>query len=55
MDDVERIVAERAALREHIIHGLHMQGWSRIDAENEADDRLDTLSKGEAQCPTRMR
>jgi hypothetical protein len=27
-------------LREQIIHGLRMQGWSRIDAENEADERL---------------
>ena len=31
------------ALRESIIHGLRNQGWSRIDAENEADDRIEAL------------
>ena len=30
-----------AELRESIIHGLRMQGWSRIEAENEADERID--------------
>jgi hypothetical protein len=27
-------------LREQIIHGLRMRGWSRIEAENEADNRI---------------
>lgn len=27
-------------LREQIIHGLRSKGWSRIEAENEADERL---------------
>jgi hypothetical protein len=27
-------------LRESIIHGLRMRGWSKIDAENEADYRI---------------
>lgn len=31
------------ALRESIIHGPRNQGWSRIDAENEADDRIEAL------------
>jgi hypothetical protein len=33
-------VTDRKELREQIIHGLRMQGWSRIEAENEADERL---------------
>jgi hypothetical protein len=28
-------------LRESIVHGLRMRGWSRIEAENEADDRIE--------------
>lgn len=32
-----------AALRESMIHGLRSQGWSRIDAETEADDRIETI------------
>lgn len=27
--------------RAKIIHGLRSQGWSRIEAENEADDRIE--------------
>lgn len=30
-------------LREQIIHDLRMQGWSRIDAETEAEDRIERL------------
>lgn len=29
--------------REAVIHGLRSGGWSRIEAENEADDRIDRL------------
>lgn len=27
------------SMREQIIHSLRMRGWSRIEAENEADER----------------
>jgi len=27
-------------LRDSIIHGLRMAGWSRIEAEQEADNRI---------------
>lgn len=30
-------------MREQIIHGLRSRGWSRIDAETEADDRVERL------------
>jgi len=52
-DLIARIEAAQpghVTLRESIIHGLRMKGWSRIDAENEAEDRSDrtrlTQSKG---------
>ena len=31
------------ALRESIIHQLRSRGWSRIDAENEADEKAERL------------
>lgn len=31
------------ALRDAIIDGLRRQGWSRIDAENEADHRIELM------------
>lgn len=34
---------EEAAIRESIIHGLRSQNWSRIEAENEADARIENL------------
>ena len=35
-------LAERERqLRESIIHGLRMQGWSRMDAEDEALTRIE--------------
>lgn len=37
--------AREATLRESIKHGLRSRGWSRIDAENEADDRIERLRK----------
>jgi len=34
------------------VHGLRMAGWSRIDAENEADDRIERLrDKSRARRP----
>lgn len=30
--------------RERLIHDLRMRGWSRIEAENEADDRAERNS-----------
>ena len=32
---------ERLITRRNIIHSLRSQGWSRIDAENRADDCTD--------------
>lgn len=32
---------DHQALRESIVHGLRSQGWGRIEAENEADDRIE--------------
>lgn len=32
---------KRSELRESIIHGLRSRGWSRIDAEDEADVRIE--------------
>jgi hypothetical protein len=37
----EREEATVRALRDGIIHSLRMRGWSRIEAENEADDRIE--------------
>lgn len=34
---------KEATLRDSIIHGLRMKGWSRIEAENEAFDRIERL------------
>lgn len=34
-------------LRASIIHGLRSQGWSRIDAETEADDRIERYRQAE--------
>lgn len=36
------------ALRASIIHGLRSQGWSRIEAENEAEDRIERLRESRA-------
>ncbi len=36
------IAANEKRLWESIVHGLRSQGWSRIEAENEADDRIET-------------
>lgn len=36
-------MSDYAVLRESIIHGLRSQGWSRIEAENEADDRIERI------------
>lgn len=30
-------------LRDSIIHGLRSQGWSKIEAENEALDRIERM------------
>lgn len=42
MADIQSAPSEeaKAALRESIIHGLRMSGWSRMDAEDEADERI---------------
>lgn len=32
---------DEVALRESIVHGLRMRGWSRIEAESEALDRIE--------------
>lgn len=40
-----------ATLRESIVHGLRSQGWSRIDAENEADERIERMRLAALICP----
>lgn len=37
------------ALRESIVHGLRMQGWSRLEAEGEALARIDRQRQKEKQ------
>ena len=34
------MTAEQERAYESIVHGLRMQGWSRIEAENEAYERV---------------
>lgn len=39
----EQARSEEEAMRASIVHGLRSKGWSRIEAENEADDRIENL------------
>ncbi len=48
-DNELAVLAWTAGLRESIVHGLRSKGWSRIDAENEADDRI---GRARSRIPT---
>lgn len=41
-----------ADLYESIVHGLRSQGWSRIDAESEALDRIAALRASQGEPTT---
>jgi hypothetical protein len=44
-----KVMPDHAKLRESIVHGLRSQGWDRIDAENEADDRIERMRQREVK------
>lgn len=47
-------MSDSEQLRQSIIHGLRSRGWGRIEAENEADDRIERgRRKAAAYAPTR--
>jgi hypothetical protein len=49
MTDTKALHDRLDELRESIVHGLRSRGWSRIDAENEADNKIENLrQKGKA-------
>jgi hypothetical protein len=40
---MDRTPTDYTELRDSIVHGLRMQGWAKIEAENEADARIERL------------
>ncbi len=42
--------ADRQSLFASIVHGLRMRGWSRIEAENEALDRIEQGASRKARA-----